>query len=140
MSSRRLKPFSLFPAFILCAALLYALGAGAAELAPQSSQAGGVGISVKPTDVSATATAWQFQVTLTTHSGDLGDDLARTATLVDAAGKQVAAAGWDGDPPGGHHRKGVLRFKALSPRPDNIEMRIARTGEATPRTFRWKLK
>ena len=140
MFSRILKPFSLLPAFVLCAALLYASGAAAAELEQQNSQAGGVSVSVKPTDVSATATSWQFQVTLTTHSGDLGDDLARSATLADAAGKQYPAVSWEGDPAGGHHRKGVLRFKALSPRPDAIELRILRPGETAPRTFRWKLK
>ena len=139
MPSRSLKSFSLLPALVLCAVLLYALGAAAAELAPQGSQAGGVSVSVKPTDVSAAATAWQFQVTLTTHSGDLGDDLARTATLADASGKPQPALGWDGDPPGGHHRKGVLRFKALSPRPDTLELRIPRAGEAAPRKFSWKL-
>ena len=140
MRSRSLKPFSLLHALVLCATLLYALGAAAADLSPQNSQANGVGISVKPTDVSAAATTWLFQATLTTHSGALDDDLARTATLVDAAGKQQAALGWDGDPAGGHHRKGVLRFKALSPRPDTLEMRILRAGETAPRTFRWKLK
>lgn len=140
MPNRSLKPFSLIRALVLCASLLVALSATAAELAPQNSQAGGVGVRVKPTDVSAAATTWSFQVTLTTHSGDLGDDLTRTATLVDAAGKQHPAAGWDGDPPGGHHRKGVLRFKALSPPPDALEMRILRQGETAARTFRWKLK
>lgn len=140
MPSCSLKPFSLLRALVLCASLLVALGAAAAELAPQNSQAGGVGISVKPTDVSAAAASWLFQVTLTTHSGDLGDDLTRTATLVDAAGKQHPAAGWEGDPPGGHHRKGVLKFKALSPRPDALELRILRQGETAARTYRWKLK
>ncbi|OGA36592.1 MAG: hypothetical protein A3F75_07695 [Betaproteobacteria bacterium RIFCSPLOWO2_12_FULL_64_23] len=139
MPSRILKPFSLVRALVLCATLLYTLGAAAAELAPQSSQAEGVGVNVKPTDVSANAATWKFQVTLTTHSGDLGDDLARSAILVDAAGKPQPALGWDGDPPGGHHRKGVLRFKALSPRPDTLELRIPRAGEAAPRKFSWKL-
>ncbi|MBE0625792.1 MAG: hypothetical protein IH606_13375 [Burkholderiales bacterium] len=140
MRSRSLKSFSPFGALVLGAALLYALNGAAAELEQQSSQANSVGISVKPVDVSATAKTWQFQATLTTHSGALDDDLARTATLVDAEGKQQAALGWDGDPPGGHHRKGVLKFKALSPRPDALEMRILRIGETAARTFRWKLK
>jgi hypothetical protein len=140
MPSRIVKPVSLVRALVLCAALLYTLGAAAAELAPQNSQAGGVGVSVKPTDVSANAATWKFEVTLTTHSGDLGDDLARTATLLDAAGKPQPAQGWDGDPPGGHHRKGVLQFKAPSPRPDALELRIQRSGEAAPRKFSWKLK
>jgi len=140
MFSRSLNPPSLLRAFVLCATLLYALGAAAAELAPQNSQAGGVSVSVKPIDVSAAATRWQFQVTLTTHSGDPGDDLPRTATLVDVSGKQYPAVAWEGDPAGGHHRKGVLRFKPLSPRPDALELRILRQGETAPRTFRWKLK
>lgn len=140
MRSRALKPLPLFHALVLCAAALYASGAAAAELAQQSSQAGGVTMSVKPTDVSAAAKTWLFQVELNTHSGDLGDDLARTATIVDAAGRQQPALGWEGDPAGGHHRKGVLRFKALSPRPDALELRIARAGETAPRTFRWNLK
>lgn len=140
MLARIVKPFSLLRGLVLCAAALYASGAAAAELAQQSSQAGGVTISVKPTDVSATAATWQFQVVLDTHTGDLGDDLARTATIVDAAGRQQPALGWEGDPAGGHHRKGVLRFKALSPRPDALELRIARAGETAPRTFRWNLK
>jgi len=140
MSSRILKHSSLLSAFLLCATLLFTFGATAAELAPQNSQANGVGISVKPTDVSAAATTWLFQVTLTTHSGDLGDDLVRTATIVDAAGKQYPALAWDGDPAGGHHRKGVVKFKALSPRPDALELRVLRQGETAPRSFRWKLK
>jgi hypothetical protein len=140
MRSRSLKPFSLFHVLLLCAALLYALGGAAAELEPQSSQTGGVSISVKPADVSAAATTWQFQVALNTHSGALEDDLAHSATLVDASGKQHAALGWDGDPVGGHHRRGVLRFKPLSPRPDAFELRILRPGETAPRTFRWNLK
>lgn len=28
---------------------------------------------------------------------------------------RYSAMGWDGDAPGGHHRKGMLRFKAPSP-------------------------
>jgi hypothetical protein len=135
-----MKQFTLFRGLVLCAAMLWALGASAAELAQQSSDTGGVTVSVKPTDVSAAAKTWLFQVALNTHSGDLGDDLARTATIVDGAGKQYPALDWKGDAAGGHHRKGVLQFKALSPRPDALELRIARAGETAPRTFRWKLK
>ncbi|HUX26400.1 MAG TPA: hypothetical protein VMV87_17495 [Burkholderiales bacterium] len=139
MSSRILKSFFSFPLLVLFAAALYASGAAATELAQQSSQAGSVSISVKPTDVSAGAAAWLFQVALNTHSGALEDDLAHSAVLVDAAGTQHAALGWDGDPAGGHHRRGVLRFKPISPRPAAIELRILRPGETTPRIFRWKL-
>lgn len=138
MRSRVVK--SSLRVVVLCALVAYGSGALAAELAPQSTQAGGVAIRVKPADVSAGASTWQFQVSLDTHSGSLDDDLAKTAVLVDGAGKQYAAAGWQGDSSGGHHRSGVLQFKPLSPRPAALELRIKRAGEPAPRSFRWELK
>jgi len=139
MPRRILKLYSILSAFVLCGGLLYA-SAASAELAPQSSRAGGVSISVQPVDVSAAATTWKFKVVLDTHSGSLGDDLARTATLLDGTGKPHAALGWEGDPAGGHHRSGVLTFQAPSPPPEGLELRIVRRGEAAPRVFRWSLK
>ena len=47
---------------------------------------------------------------------------------------------WQGDPPGGHHRRGVLRFKALAPAPAALELRLQRAGEPSPRVFRWQVK
>ena len=47
---------------------------------------------------------------------------------------------WEGAPPGGHHRKGSLRFKALTPQPTSVELQIHLTGEDVPRSFLWNLK
>lgn len=140
MSGSILKSIPAPAALLYCAAALFAPAASAAGLAQQTSQGGGVSISVKPTDVSPQAANWLFQVSLNTHTGDLGDDLSRTATLVDPAGKQYPAVAWKGDPAGGHHRSGVLQFNALSPMPKALQLRIERTGEAAPRTFSWPLK
>lgn len=130
--------------FLLChlvgAAMLFGTNAFAADLASQSSENGGVTIAVKPLDVSAGAATWSFQVSLSTHSQDLGDDLVRTAFIVNRAGKKnELPTGWEGDAPGGHHRKGVLSFNALTPLPAAIELRIQRAGENAPRMFRWDL-
>jgi len=114
--------------------------ASAPSLASQSSASGGVTIDVKPIEVSAKAKTWTFQISLNTHNGDLGDDLLRSAYLMDRATKtKLVAIGWQGDAPGGHHRKGVLSFKALTPMPKAIELRIERIGEKAPRLFRWDL-
>jgi hypothetical protein len=120
--------------------MLFSTTAFAADLASQSSESGGVTIVVKPVDVSAKAATWSFQVSLSTHSQDLNDDLVRTAYIVNRAGKKNALpTSWEGDAPGGHHRKGVLSFKALAPLPAAIELRIQRAGEKAPRMFRWDL-
>ncbi|MGP1680427.1 MAG: hypothetical protein ACTS6J_25145, partial [Burkholderiales bacterium] len=122
------------------AAMLFGATAFAADLASQSSEDGGVTIAVKPVDVSAKATTWSFQVSLTTRSQELSDDLVRTAFILDRAGKKkLAPTAWEGDAPGGYDRKGVLSFKALTPLPKAIELRVQRAGEKAPRVFRWDL-
>ena len=130
--------------FLLChlvgAAMLFGTTSFAADLAKQSSESDGVTIEVKPVDVSAKATTWSFQVSLSTHSQDLSDDLVRTAYIVNRADKkQITPVAWKGDAPGGHHRNGVLSFKALTPLPKAIELRVQRASEKAPRIFRWDL-
>jgi hypothetical protein len=77
---------------------------------------------------------------LYTRTQDLSDDLPRSAVLVDDRGNEFKALAWDGAAPGGHHRSGVLRFNAIEPRPQALELRISRPGEAKARTFRWRLQ
>jgi hypothetical protein len=133
---RNLK--SAFVACLLAAAV--ALPAAAAELSTQKSTDRGVTVAVTPQDLSSNAKTWDFKIVLDTHSGDLSDDLLKTAVLLDGTGTQHVPVAWDGAAPGGHHREGVLRFKPVTPQPAAIELRIARPGEPGPRSFRWQLK
>lgn len=117
------------------------LGAGGIAAAPglptQSSSA--TGVTVKATPRALSGDAWEFEIAFDTHTQELNDDLMKTASLV-ADGKPLAPAGWQGDPPGGHHRKGVLKFGATGLRPQAIELTITRPGEPKPRSFRWQLQ
>ena len=107
------------------------------ELGARSSAQAGVTVKVTPRDVSPQAAVWTFAVVLDTHSQDLRDDLAKTASLVDARGARHAPLAWEGAPPGGHHREGVLRFKGLGAQVGALELHIQRAGEQAPRVFRW---
>jgi hypothetical protein len=109
------------------------------HLAAQTSTARGVTVKVTPKNVAGDAEMWDFAIVLDTHSADLNDDLVKSSLLLDSAGARFVPAAWDGAPPGGHHREGVLRFKAVSPQPRSIELQITRTGEDAPRSFRWEL-
>jgi len=117
-----------------------AIPAKAAELGTQKSSERGVTVAVTPQNVSADAKTWDFKIVLDTHSEDLSDDLLKTAVLLDGTGTRYTPVAWDGAAPGGHHREGVLRFKAISPQPQAIELRIVRPGEPGPRSFRWQFK
>lgn len=111
----------------------------ATELAPQTRSEGGVSVTVAPRNIPSGTGAWEFELTFDTHTVALDQDLTHSSVLVDAQGKRHAPTGWQGDPPGGHHRKGVLRFKALSELPSAIELRIEGVG-GVQRVFRWQLK
>jgi hypothetical protein len=115
------------------------VAAQGAALAARSSSERGVTVTVKPMSLARDAKSWDFEIVLDTHSQDLGDDLVKAARLVDGDGREYAPTAWDGAAPGGHHRKGVLRFMPISPPPRSIELQIRRPGEASPRVFRWQL-
>lgn len=110
----------------------------AAALPTQTSSQSGVTIKVTPRTLAAGT--WEFEVVFDTHSQELTDDLEKTTVLIVEDRAPQSPAKWQGDPPGGHHRKGVVQFKAVSPVPASIELQIKRNGETAPRSFRWQLK
>lgn len=112
----------------------------AAALTQQSSSDQGVTIRATPRDLAPTAKGWEFEMVLETHSRDLIDDLKSLVTLVADGGVRRVPTAWEGDPPGGHHRKGVLRFSPVTPWSQAIELVVSRPGETSPRTFRWQLQ
>ena len=100
---------------ILLAGLLVGCGgqpsslSSAPGLAPRTVTAGSVEVTITPVRVDDSGAA--FQIKFDTHSGDLGLDVPAASRLV-VDGNEWRGASWVGDPPGGHHREGELRFKA----------------------------
>lgn len=130
--------------FLASVCTLMAQGIQASEaktagLAPQTSKALGVTVTVAPLSLSNKAKSWDFEITLESHTQALSDDLIASSILI-GDGKQATPLDWEGTPPGSHHRKGLLRYKPISPAPQSLELRIKRTGEPIPRSFRWRLK
>ena len=118
-----------------------AYSAYAAELGdtPQTSDERGIKVNVLLQYIPAEAKTWDFEVTLESHTQALNDDLTKSAVLI-ADGTKYLPLGWEGSPPGGHHRKGLLRFKVVAPRPQSVELQIRLAGEKAPRTFSWALQ
>ena len=136
-----MKTSILVAAIVACALSAPIAGAAnAAGLETQTDSARGVTVKVTPKNVAGNATAWEFAIVLDTHSADLNDDLVKSSLLLDGAGGRHSPLAWDGAPPGGHHREGLLRFKPISPRPQSIELQITRAGEDAPCSFRWQRK
>ncbi len=125
---------------VLITAIGFATSAAhaAPNLPTRSSAQAGVWVSATPHELAGAT--WDFDISLNTHSVPLQDDLEKSAALVADDGKTFAPLKWQGDPPGGHHRKGMLQFKPITPLPASIELRITRASEAKPRVFQWTLK
>ena len=122
------------------AAPLAALAQTSADAtATRSSSDQGVTVKVTPKLIGSLDSRWEFSIVLETHSAVLSDDLTQSASLTTNDGRTLKPTGWVGAGPTGHHREGVLTFDVPAPRPTTIELRIARTGESAPRTFRWQL-
>ena len=109
-------------------------------LSPRSNDGGGVRVVVTPKPHTVNSTTWDFDVALDTHTKPLTDDLAAASSLVDDQGRAIPATSWKGDPPGGHHRKGVLQFLAPSNDPTSFEVWVKGVGGVDMRTFRWDSK
>jgi len=135
-----LKPFSR----IILVALFFgatlwgsATSSAAPALAARSSDEAGVHVVVTPKALGRDVTAWEFNVVMDTHTKPLNDNLAQAAVLVDEAGRRYIPVAWQGDPPGGHHRKGVLQFSPPVEMPKSVELQINGVGGVATRSFRW---
>lgn len=124
--------------FILAVWLMSSGNAAEASLAPQTIEERGVKVTVTPPKLAKEAKTWDFEVVLETHTQDLSDDLTKSSVLF-ADGKRYTPFEWNGAAPGGHHRKGVLRFNAISPQPQEMELQVRLKGDLAPRNFKWRL-
>lgn len=126
--------------FVLSVApLAMAQSTGRPALAAVTNDAGGVRVVIKPINIAAGA-AWDFEIVMDTHTKLLDDDLTKTAVLVDGGGRQYTPLAWQGDKPGGHHRKGVLRFPAPAGEIKSFELQIQGLGAEGKRVFQWTMK
>ncbi len=112
----------------------------ASALVARSSDEAGIKVIVTPKALGPGAKVWEFEVVLDTHTKPLNDDLAQITALVDGAGRRYVPVAWQGDPPGGHHRKGVLQFSAPAEMPKSIELQIKGVGGVATRTFKWEVE
>jgi hypothetical protein len=125
---------------IVAVLLAIALSAGpSASVITQRTVVKGVSVAVTAGNLSPDASVWDFAVVLDAPHRNLPDDLLTSAVLVDPKGRKYKPLIREGAPAAGKHRAGVLKFIAVEPRPDSIELRISRPGEKKPRSFSWLL-
>lgn len=96
--------------------------------APIIQEADGVTFNVVPR---VSGSEILFDIVMDTHQGSLDIDLTKAVVLRDK-NSTSQPIGWSGDPPGGHHRKGVLTFS----KPDGSFELLLNIGGRTV-SFKW---
>ena len=98
-----------------------------------------VRVDVRPTQLFPGKPA-RFEIRMNSHSGDLGQDMVSVSTLKDNQGREYRPTNWQGSPPGGHHRKGVLEFPVLDGSPVSITLVIRQIAKVPERIFEWTVE
>jgi hypothetical protein len=107
-------------------------------LAPLVNDQNAVTIEVEPLDFKLDEPV-RFRVSFNTHQGDLNFDLTKISLLEDDRGNKFEPLRWEGTPPGGHHRKGILVFPGLKAQTKWIKLTIRDVYDVPKRVFEWKL-
>ena len=104
----------------------------------QSNNKGRVKVNVRPVQLAPGQPA-KFEVRMNTHSVTLDHDLVAACTLRDDRGREYQPTSWEGSPPGGHHRKGILEFPELDADAGKITLVIRQVANVPERTFEWSV-
>lgn len=108
-----------------------------AATATRKSVRHGVTVAVTPGALDTPAPLWEFAVSFHSEGRPLREDMLQAATLV-AGNVRLKPLAWDGQAATReHHRAGVLRFLAVAPMPETLEVHIRMDREASARVFRW---
>ncbi len=115
------------------------LAADASAYQTKSNKLNSVRVDVRPVQLLAGQPA-KFEIRMNTHSGDLSQDLVAVCTLKDSSGREYRPINWDGSPPGGHHRSGVLEFSELGEGAQSITLVIREVANVPERVFNWTVE
>ena len=124
--------------FVILAMLMgLVIEAGAYER--KSSDENSVRIEIIPEQLAPGKQA-KFNIKMNTHSVELNQDMVAVFILKDDKGYEYRPIRWNGSPPGGHHRSGVLEFPAIGKGAKSVALHVKDIANVPERIFEWKIE
>jgi hypothetical protein len=105
------------------------------SLPTKAVEVGAVTVEATPNRIDAGGA--RIEIVLDTHETELDINLRRESKLT-VDGLRWRTTDYEGDGPGGHHREGVLTFRARGPARGLVRLVIA--GFDRPARLRWRLR
>lgn len=106
----------------------------------QTATIGNVTYKVTPKNLSRFSTSWDFEIALDTHTGSLDQDLVQQVRLSDNKAREYQATKWEGNPLGGHHREGVLRFQPLGSDVKSVTLKLNPGENMEENSLTWEIR
>lgn len=137
---KNLKQFKiLYVSVMIFFLLMIGITLDACAFESISNRENSVSVDVIPTQLTSGQQV-KFEIRMNTHSVDISQNMVTVSTLKDSNGKEYLPKKWDGSPPGGHHRSGVLEFPVIEGKPDSVTLIIKEIANVPERTFTWKIE
>ncbi len=110
----------------------------AVTFATQENSGGDVDVTVTPKTL-VLGQRPRFKLEFNTHSVELDFDISQVTTLTDENGDTYTPPIWDGSPPGGHHREGILTFGQNLKEIKSVTLSLSNISYVAKREFTWQL-
>ncbi|HLE49698.1 MAG TPA: hypothetical protein VI791_00955 [Patescibacteria group bacterium] len=107
-------------------------------LSAQENSGGEVDIKATPLILKAGEKP-QFEIEFNTHSVELDFDISQIASLTDEKLNAYTSSTWEGSPPGGHHRKGILTFSSPLKSTSSVNLILRDISGIAARQFSWTI-
>lgn len=108
------------------------------KLMPQENSGGEVDVKVTPL-VLKVGEKPQFRLEFNTHSVELDFDVIKVVSLATDRGPLSGEISWDGNPPGGHHREGILTFSSTLKSTSSVNLILRDISGIPKREFTWQI-
>ncbi len=108
------------------------------SITQQESDENNVVIVVKP-EVLQVDENPRFEIEFSTHSVNLDFEVSQISKIADGKGNEYTNSVWEGSPPGGHHRTGILTFNEPLKKSSGIQLIMQDDTSIGKRIFEWKI-
>ncbi|MFZ2202318.1 MAG: hypothetical protein WAV56_02865 [Microgenomates group bacterium] len=124
--------------FLVVLAIIFRPSSTTTSYSPVENSGGEVDVKVTPLILQAGERP-RFEIEFNTHSVELDFDVSAVSSLTDDSDNADTSSTWEGSPPGGHHREGILTFSSPLKSTSSVNLILRDISGIAARQFSWTI-